>query len=260
MPMVSIDTGELYVERSGRGAPVLFLHGLGSSVRDWEFQVPAFSKHFEVITVDMRGHGRSSDLSGKWEIADFARDTARTIDALQLERVDVVGISMGAMIALQLALDHPHRVDRVVAVNSPASMRPRGIGMRLQVLQRKLLVNLLGMRRVGTVLAGRLFPDPAHESIRRTFARRWAENSTSNYRRALNAILRWEIVDRLDEIRTPVLVVAASEDYTPTAAKALLAERLPDGQLRVVEGSHHATPVEMPQAFNRLVLEWLTAR
>ena len=247
----------LHTQSQGNGAPLLLLHGLGSSVRDWDAQIAHFSTDFHVIAVDLPGHGQSPDLSGPVDITDFSDQVANTLDATDTVPCHVVGISMGAMVALQLALDHPKRVASLVLVNSPADMRPTGITMRIQVLQRKLLVRLFGMRKVGKVLAERLFPDPAHADIRSTFAARWAENNPANYRYTLNAILRWHVTERLPDVVVPTLIMVAEHDYTPLAWKQQMLESMPLAELVIVENSHHATPVEHPMRFNELVSSFL---
>lgn len=238
-------------------ATVVFLHGLGSSSKDWSDQVPVLLPKFSVLLVDLRGHGLSDKPAGPYSIKGMAADVASLLAYLNLTAVHAVGLSMGAQIAMQLALDSPNAVTSVTAVNSPADMVPRRITDKLQVLQRKLLVKLLGMRRVGTVIAKKLFPDDKFAERRVLFEQRWAGNDTASYYASLNAILRWDITPELSHIKQPILVIAAREDYTPLAWKERIVELAPDAKLVVVENSRHATPVERPNTFNRILLDFL---
>ncbi|NJN45685.1 MAG: alpha/beta fold hydrolase, partial [Candidatus Competibacteraceae bacterium] len=109
---------ELYYEITGQGHPLLFIHGLGSCTEDWEQQVAFFAQRFLVITFDVRGHGRSDKPPDPYSIPLFARDTVGLLDVLGIASAHVVGLSLGGMIAFQLAVDVPRRVDSLVIVNS----------------------------------------------------------------------------------------------------------------------------------------------
>ncbi len=102
MSKTTVNNVELFFETSGSGETVLFIHGLGSSARDWEMQVPAFAKRYRTVAFDLRGHGQSQKPKGPYSMSLFAQDTAELIRSLGVGSVHVVGISLGGMIAFQL--------------------------------------------------------------------------------------------------------------------------------------------------------------
>ena len=262
MPRQHVNGLDIYYElhESLADAPVdtvLLLHGLGSSTRDWSEQIPALVPEFNVLLVDLRGHGQSDKPPGPYSIGEMANDVAILVTELELVELHVVGLSMGAQVALQLALDHPAIVVTVTAVNSPADMKPRRLRDKLTVVQRKLLVKLLGMQRVGHVIAGRLLPGDELTERRQQFADRWSENDPASYNASLNAILAWDITPDLPRINQAILVVSASDDYTPLAWKKRIVDLAPDARMVVIEDSRHAVPVERPKAFNAVLLEFL---
>jgi len=257
MPKLKLDGVSLHYEMAGQGDPILFIHGLGSSGRDWEMQVPFFAPNYRVVTVDMRGHGQSDKPRGPYSVRLFAEDTAHLIQALAIAPAHVVGISMGGMIAFQLALDHPELVRSLVIVNSGPEMVARTFKERLAVQQRLWITRLLGMRKMGEVLSQRLFPKPEHETQRAMLVERWAENDARAWRDSLRAIVGWSVADRLGEIRIPTLVVAADADYTPVSAKQAYVAKMPHAELAVVQDARHALPVERPDEFNAVVAEFL---
>ena len=215
MPKLRVRDLDLYYEVAGEGRPLLFIHGLGSSSRDWEMQTPFFSARYKVVAFDVRGHGKSDKPPGPYLIEQFAADTAGLIEALGIAPAHVVGISMGGMIAFQLAVDAPDLVRSLIIVNSAPEYVARSLKERLQVVQRFLIVRLLGMRKMGEVLSKRLFIKPEQENLRRLFADRWAENDKRAYLDSMRAIVGWSVADCLSDIRCPTLVIAADGDYTP---------------------------------------------
>jgi len=202
MPTLPIGDIHLFCEISGQGPPILFIHGLGSSARDWELQVASFSDQYQVVTFDVRGHGQSDKPPGPYGIPLFATDTAELIRALGIAPVHVVGISMGGMIAFQLAVSYPDLIRSMVIVNSGPELILRTFGERLQALQRLLVVRLFGMRKTGEILSKRLFPKPEQVELRQMLVERWAENDVRAYSDAARGLLGWSVVDHLNTIDT----------------------------------------------------------
>ena len=153
MPTIHVNGVDLYYETHGSGEPVLLIHGLGSSTQDWEPQIPDLSKQFEVITFDVRGHGRSSKPEQRYSVKLFADDTAALIRALGIGPTHVVGISMGGMIAFQLAVDAPELLRSLVIVNSGPAMPIKTLSQRMVIWSRIAIVRIRGMRTMGKVLA-----------------------------------------------------------------------------------------------------------
>jgi len=259
MPVIDQGGIEIYYEEYGCGKPLLLIHGLGSSCRDWELQLPAFQEGFRVIALDLRGHGRSGKPPGSYSMDQFAGDAAHLLKALDAFPSHVLGISLGGMVAFQLALDYPSLVDRLVIVNSVPELMPRNLTDRLGYWQRLLIIRFMGMEKMGQVLAERFFTRPEQEPLREIFIRRWSENYKPSYRASLKAAYGWSVRDRLGEIEAPTLVVGAEGDYFPTAEKQTYTALIPNAALAVVPDSRHALPAEKPAEFNQLVLDFFSS-
>ncbi|MRG90697.1 alpha/beta fold hydrolase [Polyangium spumosum] len=257
MPYLHVDGCEIHYEVKGRGEVVLLLHGLGSSVLDWELQVPALAERYKVVAVDLRGHGRSEKPPGPYRITTFAADVAQVLGELALGPAHVVGISMGGMVGFQLAVDAPSLVRSLVVVNSAPAFVPRTLGERLVVLQRLVALRVLGLRGLAPKIAKKNLPRPDQEALRQTLAARLAQNDEAAYCAATRAILGWSVAERIGTIACPVLVVTGDQDYTPVASKRAYAARIPRARVAVVADSRHCTPLDQPEAFNRLLLDFL---
>jgi pimeloyl-ACP methyl ester carboxylesterase len=260
MPLIQVRDTRLYYEEHGAGRPVLLLHGLGSSGRDWEFQTPVWARRFRVLTLDARGHGYSDKPPGPYAVTQFAADTAAFLDQVVGGPAHIVGLSMGGMIAFQLGISRPDLTRSLVIVNSAPELRVRRRTARREMRQRRLAGRVFGMGAVGRVLGRRLLPGSEQAELRREFARRWAQNDQTAYLNSLDALLSWSVADQLGRITCPVLVVSADHDFIPLAVKEQYVARLPHARLVVIPNSRHATPVDQPQHFNQVVLDFLAAQ
>lgn len=257
MPIINVNGADLYYEAHGTGEPVLLIHGLGSSTRDWDPQIPALAKQFQVIAFDVRGHGRSSKPKQRYSVKLFSDDAAALIRQLGIAPAHVVGISMGGMIAFQLAVDAPELVRSLVIVNSGPAMPIKTLAQRMMIWTRVAIVRIRGMRKMGEVLANRLLPKPGHAELRATFIERWAENEPRAYLSALHGLVNWGVMEHLGEIACPVLVLTGDKDYTPIPFKQAYTAMMKHAELVVVDDARHFMPIERPEPFNAALLKFL---
>lgn len=246
-----------YYEQAGKGEALVFVHGLGSSSQDWEYQLTDFKEHFQVITYDVRGHGQSEKAKPPYSVSLFAKDLAELLDELGVEKAHIVGVSMGGWITFQFGIAYPERTLSLTVINTWADMRLKTFDDYKNYFQRAVLFRLFSMRKIGETLSKRLFIKPEQEELRQSFVESWAKNHKPSYMAAFQGGIGWTIHDKLHELKMPVLVVAADEDYTPVSMKENYAKQIPNARLVVIEDSRHATPVEKPDEFNQVVLEFL---
>ncbi len=244
-------------ESAGSGAPLLLLHGLGGGLLDWEPQVAPFSAHYRVLRLDVRGHGNSDKPSGLYRVEDFTGDAAAVLREAGAGPAHVVGLSMGGMIAMQLALDAPDLVRSLVLANTGPEVKGENAAEKLALWQRRFLTRFLSMEKFAAILAGRLFPEPGQEAMQAEFRRRWAANDPASYRQAYLALLRWSVADRLEQIRKPTLVIHSEMDYTTFARKERWAKRIPGARTATIAGGRHAVSMDKAAEFNRVVLGFL---
>ena len=257
MPIARVNGIDIYYDTHGSGEPVLLVHGLGSSTLDWQPQVEALAPHYQVITFDVRGHGRSSKPRQRYSVRLFAEDTAALVRSLGLAPVHVVGISMGGMVAFQLVVTEPDLVRSLVIVNSGPAMPVKTLAQRAMIWSRIAIVRLQGMRKMGEVLARRLLPKPEHAALRRQFVERWSANDPTAYLASLKALVNWSVMERLGGIACPTLILTADQDYTPVDVKRAYMAMIPGAKLVVVDDARHMLPVERPEPFNEALLAFL---
>lgn len=248
---------QLHYEDLGQGEPVLLIHGLGSSTADWEYQIPHFQQHYRVLAIDLRGHGHSSKPRERYSMRQFAEDVAALIEHLNLERVNLVGISMGGMIGFQLGVDRPELLRSLTIINSAPEVKAKSAGDWWMLAKRWSLSRLLSLQAIGKGLGRLLFPHPEQAELRAKIEQRWSQNDKRAYLASLDAIIGWGVREHLARITCPTLVISGDRDYTPVSQKAAYVAQMPNAQLRVIERSRHATPMDQPQQFNAVLDEFL---
>ena len=261
MPILTVNDATLYYEEAGTGEPVVFLHGLGSSTADWEPQLAALSPRFRVVAIDARGSGRSRDVKhprGPFSVAQFAADTAAVIDHLGAGPAHIVGLSMGGMVAFQLAVDHPRTVRTLTIVNSGPALVPRTRQERTAIALRLLISRLFGPRGMARMLAPRLFPGLDQAALRERFKERMALNDKAAYIATQRALIGWSVLDRIGEIDAPTLVVASDQDYGFLSAKEAYVRMMRRAELVVVPNARHALPMEDPPKFLTVIEPFLS--
>ncbi len=259
MAIAKVNGIKLNYESGGQGPPLLFIHGLGGSLEDWEGQVSHFARDFRVFSVDLRGHGRSDKPRAVYSMQLFASDLAALINALRLGPVHVVGISLGGGVAFQLAVDSPELVRTLTIVNSGPEMILRTFKEKFAIWLRFAIINTMGLKKLGDVVAAKLFPDPADAARKAGFLQRYARNEAQPYKAALRAFVGWSVTPQLGSINCPTLIMSADQDYTPVSFKEAYVGKIRGAKLVVIPDTHHAAPAERPEVFNELLSEFLDA-
>jgi pimeloyl-ACP methyl ester carboxylesterase len=257
MPTAQVNGIKLNYESHGSGTPLVFIHGLGSCLDDWEHQIAHFAKSYRVITLDLRGHGRSDKPDARYSMQLFASDIAVLLNSLRLEAAHIVGLSLGGGVAFQLALDSPEIVRTLTVVNSGPEMILRTFKEKYAIWLRFAIINTLGLQKLGAIIADRLFPRPEDAPEKRKFLERYAHNEAKPYKAALRAFIGWSVKAQLGTLRVPTLIMSADQDYTPVSFKEEYTAKIPGAMLKVIPDAHHGAPAERPEAFNALLGEFL---
>lgn len=248
---------QLHYEDRGQGQPVLLVHGLGSSIQDWEYQIPHLLQTHRVLAIDLRGHGRSGKPRERYSIRQFADDVVALIEHLGLQQVHLVGISMGGMVGFQLGVDHPHLLRSLTIVNSAPEVKAKSAADWWMLAKRWTLSRVLGLDTIGRGLARLLFPYPEQAELRAKVEQRWPQNDKRAYLASLDAIIGWGVRERLNAITCPTLVISGDRDYTPVSLKEAYVAEMSNARLLVIERSRHATPMDQPHRFNAELDEFL---
>jgi len=260
---VRVPGARLHVERQGQGEAMLGITGFGVGSQLFAPVLPLFHDRFDCITYDNRSAGRSSTPLVPTSMPELAADAVRVLDALGVQAAHVHGVSMGGMVAQELALRFPDRVRSLVLQGTSAG-GPRSTGPALETLAAFLLQRLpVSRERKAQVLTGHLFsPEYAAEHQEEVLAhlqRLGADRAGA--RGALQHLAASSVhdtVSRLPSLQAPTLVLHGAVDRLVSPANAqLLAERIPRARLAVIAGAGHLPLLERPEPVRDLILQWM---
>jgi 3-oxoadipate enol-lactonase len=243
---------------SGKPA-VLLLHGLGADASSWTLQIPALSQAgFRPLAADAPGFGGSPYDGRSWTIRRVAAQMAALLEELGTGPVNVVGLSMGGVIAQQLALDFPQLTKKLVLVSTFCVLQPQDLSGWAYFIRRALAILTLGMQAQAQVVARRLFPDPKDAPLRSMYLAVISRADPRAYRKAMLALGLFNSRKRLGLIKVPTLVITGTEDSTVSPARQkLLVEGIPGACQVLIPQAGHAVSIDQAEKFNQALLDFL---
>jgi 3-oxoadipate enol-lactonase len=250
---------ELAYELLGNGPPLLLVQGLGYGGRGWGPALDVLAEDFTVAAFDNRGFGASSMPPGPYTVGELAEDARAVLDAAGFDRAHVVGASLGGMIAQELALADPDRVDRLVlACTTPGGPRayPNPAQTVALMAEARSLPADVALRRF---VENALGDGSSEELIQRIVAYR-TENppDLEGWQAQAAAGAGHDALDRLGGILASTLIVHGTHDAVVDPRNAeLLAERIPEARVELFAGCGHLLFWEEPERFVSLVREFL---
>jgi len=249
-----------HCELSGpKNAPVVMLsHSLGSNLHMWDPQMAALEGRFRVLRYDTRGHGGSDVPEGAYTLEQLVTDARDLLDALAIEKVHFVGLSMGGMIAQGFALSHTERLDRLVLCDTSAFMPPEAqpiVQDRIDTARKEGLATLVDSTLARWFTADYLRQKGSGvDTIRSTFL----ASSPAGYIGCTEAIRRLNYLGDLARIRRPTLIMVGAEDPgTPVAASQAIHERIAGSKLVILPSASHLSNIEQAQSFNSALTAFL---
>jgi pimeloyl-ACP methyl ester carboxylesterase len=274
VPFVEVEEVRLFYEVRGEGRPLVLIHGAWASHEWWRWQVPELSSYYQVVALDVRGHGKSSPLKGAHSVNGFAKDLDILLERIGIDETVLVGWSMGGLISMQYCLNHPSKVRALILIATRGHRNPK--------LRRRIILQYLQARLnfMMDIAAPRKY-DRAAERFPKQ--RRWLEsevrnmispsapkevldwviadlshNPRENYFEVAKSIWNWEAGEALKSIMVPTLIMVGDGDNrTPPRFSHLLHAAIPDSRLVIVENAGHCLPLERPERVNAEIIKFL---
>ncbi len=256
---LDVDGVRLAYRLQGEGPRELVcIHGVGSYLEAWQGAINALGRGFRVLSFDLRGHGRSERVKGRYEIDDFVGDVLALADHAGFARFDLAGFSLGGLIAQRLALTHPARLRRLMLL---ATVAGRTAEERARVAER-LAALQAGERgaHYDASLSRWLSEDfqARHPALVDELRRRNAQNDPDCYAAAYRVLAQTDFGGLIDQIAMPTLIATGECDAgsNPRMAR-YMHERIPDSRLAILPKLRHSLLNEAPEQVAALMREFL---
>ena len=243
-------------DQGGQGKPtVVFSNSLGTDFRLWDRVADRLAGRLRVVRYDSRGHGLSECPAGPYSMIDLANDAAALMDALELKGALFVGLSIGGLVAQQLALERPDLVRAAVLSNTGSKIGNRGLWN-----QRIAAIREGGIEAIADSIIERWLSDSFRSSSEietKAWKAMLVRTPAAGYVSSCEALRDADLTERASGIDLPALAIAGSEDgATPPELVKETASRIQGARFELIEGVGHLPCVEVPEAFAELVIEF----
>jgi pimeloyl-ACP methyl ester carboxylesterase len=269
---VSIHGHPVGYRRGGAGEKILLIHGLAGSSKTWDDVIPLLTPHAEVIAVDLLGHGESAKPTGDYSLGAFASGLRDFLSILGIDSVTIVGHSFGGGVAMQLAYQHPHLVDRLVLVGSGGLGREVSWLLRLLTLPGAEYVMPVAFPKplvdratdVGRQLGRRNIRSPKLAEMWRAYSSLAGATNRKAFVRTMRGVIEptGQTVNASDRLylaaHVPTMIVWGDQDgIIPVAHAHAAHDLIPTSRLEIIEGVGHFPHVEQPDTFAALLVDFL---
>ncbi len=257
---LTVNDIEMNYEISGKHkAPVVVLsHSLGSSTVMWKPQIEELSSEYQVLRYDTRGHGDSEAPDGAYDLDLLGDDAVALLDALDIERVHWVGLSMGGMIGQSIALRYPERLLTLALCDTMAVVPDEMQGVWLERIE---IARESGMDALADATMERWFTEAfrsTHAQAVAPIRRQFVATAVAGFVGCCEAIRCLNYLPRLNSIETPTLAVVGEHDQaTPVAAADAIHDRIASSERVVIPNAAHLSNIEQHELFNKTVLDFL---
>lgn len=264
MPVAKVNEVQIYYESLGDGVPLLLIEGIPGTVPDWYPFANYLAQDFKVVLFDNRGSGRS-DMPQEWySMSQMASDAAGLLDSIGIARANVFGVSMGGMIAQELAINFPQRIERLVLgcthCGGPATIRPAPAVEAAFALETEDWA--VRIRNLAPFAFSERFARERPEVLAEFIAKKSLDvQPYFAYRRQIGAVIRHDTSGRLARIVSPTLVLTGTVDRTLAPQNSqVLHEKIPNSELATIEGAGHLFFIEEPEQTLKILRSFLLRR
>ena len=269
-----VQVGDINVayKRFGQGKPILFISGTSQTKDAWEptLLLELAATNHTVIVFDNRGIGETTVGTKQFSIEQFANDTAGLLDALQIEKADVFGASLGSFVAQELALNYPEKVDRLIlhatyCGGNEAIYASGQAAERAMILSSAEVLQNMTAEEQAMVLAQIMFPPEwleEHPEILNTTVIQLAPSRSATpqiiQQQGLGSGTWKGSCDRLANITQPTLLIVGDQDVLlPPANAVMMAQRIPNSWLVIIQGTGHGMMFQVPTEFSAIIQTFL---
>lgn len=233
---------------------LVLLHGALVRRAMWSPQIEDFAKEFHVVTLDLPAHGNTPDLVGAYSVERLSEFVVEQLDGANIVQAHICGHSLGGMVAQQLAVDHPERVAKLILAESSFGTQ-NSFSERIQTFFARLFLRVIPANTLADLSAKQY--GSLHAHVGRFVREEMNRYDHKTSMRVLEAAFAYAGKERLDQIKSPTLVLVAENNKMTHAQGKEMAALIPDATFGVIKRANHLLNMDNPEDFNRSVLAFL---
>jgi 3-oxoadipate enol-lactonase len=257
MPFAKINGININYQVEGQGEPLVLIMGLGAPLSSWKYNLPFLKKHFQVVYFDNRGTGKTDKPHGPYTIKMMADDTIGLMDYLNIKKANMLGFSMGGVIALEITTSHPDRIIKLILNSTMACIDDKNGGTPEIYEAFELPLRKASVRGLALSLN-----DPLKRMIYLPFV--WMNSwflkdaDLAGLQGQADAVTNYNYLDKLPSLKIPTLVITGTKDHNvkPTSSETL-AKNIPGAKLVKIDNGSHMICAEMSKRYNEEVYHFL---
>jgi len=243
---------ELYYEVYGEGEPLILCHGWMDDCSIWKSQIEFFAKKYKVIVYDHRGHGKSDKPEKNYSIQTLSNDLYSLIQKLNLEKIMIMGNSMGGMTAMVFALGHPDKVSKLVLVGTTARM---AFSIRVQLW---IMMHILPYESFARGVIDYKYYEPSEQVIKEAMERALRTPKYAAHECSLEFTKNYDSRDRISKIKVPTLIIVGDKDkITPVEMSQHLSRKIEGSKLEIIPNSKHIPMIDKVKELNEITEKFI---
>lgn len=252
MPYIMVNDCKLYFTVQGQGTPILFIHPPVLTHLNFEYQMKELSKYFQVITFDIRGHGRSSFSKQPLTYPLIAEDIKQLLDHLKIQKAFICGYSMGGSIALEFLLSKADRVSAGIVISGMSEVSDRSLKNKIL-----LAIALAKLKAISALAVTTSWTNTNTKSSFWKMLKEERQGTVNNIEEYYRYGLTYNCTNKLGKIKSPILLVYGKKDQGFYRYAKLLHDKLPQNEIKWIEQVKHQLPTEAAFELNGLIKQFI---
>jgi 3-oxoadipate enol-lactonase len=263
---ITVADSKLYYESTGKGKPIVLLHGGFMDTRMWDGQVKEFSKKYRVITCDLRGHGKTIDGDSSYFMYEAIR---MLLDSLHEKKADMAGLSLGATVATDFAIEYPRYVNKLLLITPGLNSLDTTFGQDSAMIKYSNLMDDAVVKKKDTALAAEYFirswfdgpfrlPEQTDTAIRKRVLTMAISTMKTHQFMHWARFAQPRAIGRLEKITAPTLIIIAEKDNFHISKNAEALKRgITNSKMVTISNAAHLVNLEKPEEFNKIFLDFI---
>ena len=261
MPTININNSNINFEEEGSGETIVFAHSMLFNLRMFDNQVDHLKDDFRCVRFDFRGQGKSEVAESGYDLDSLTDDVAKLIESLHCNPCHFVGFSMGGMVGMKLAVEHPNLVKSLILIDTSSEIQDDMIRNRAMLWVAKYIgIKVLANKIVSMFFSSNFLKDKKNKPVVKLYKKYFLANDPKGIVKTVKGVLfRKRFTESLGSVTQPTMIIVGENDELTDSKKSkILKENIKQSQLEIIPRAGHLAPVEEPELVNRIIRNFIS--